>query len=77
MVQKFLVGAGLATAVTLMVSASAWAQPNPNPNAPAHVGTACENVIARNPNTGANVHMSDTAAANFAAVGAAMCGLEG
>ena len=75
--RKLLVSLGLATAVTLGLSANAWAQPNPNPNAPDHVGTACENVIGRNPNTGADVHMSDTGAGNFEDVGAAMCGLEG
>jgi hypothetical protein len=78
MVKKVLVSAGLATVVTLGLSASAWAaHPNPNPNAPDHVGTACTNVIARNPNAGPNGHISDTGATNFAAVGAAMCGLDG
>jgi len=76
MVKKVLFGVGLFSMLTLGLPASAWAGPNPNPNAPAHVGTACANVLSRNPNAGPNAHISDTGAANLLAVGVAMCGLE-
>jgi hypothetical protein len=76
MVKRALVSVGLLTMVTLGVSATAGADPNPNPNAPAHTGTACTNVLSRNPNTGPDGHISDTGGTNFFEVGAAMCGLE-
>ena len=75
MVKKVLVSVGLLATVTLGLSAGASAAPNPNPNAPAHTGTACSSVLSNNPNTGPGGHISPTGAANFAAVGAAMCGL--
>ena len=65
-------------ALVIMASASAapaTAAPNPNPNAPAHAGTACANVLSKNPNTGPNGHISEQGGAHFSAVGAALCGL--
>jgi opacity protein-like surface antigen len=70
----------IALAVALVIVASAApaaAAPNPNPNAPAHTGTACANVLANNPNTGPDGHISDVGGQHFSDVGAAMCGLPG
>lgn len=75
MVKKVLVSVGLFSMVTLGLSASGWADPNPNPNAPTHAGTACANVISKNPNTGPGGHISDTGGTNFFKVGEALCGL--
>jgi hypothetical protein len=77
MIKKVLISAGLFATVTLGLSASAWAEPNPNPTAPAHTQTACGNVLGHNANTGPGGHISPTGGANFAAVGAAFCGLTG
>jgi hypothetical protein len=73
--KKLLVSAGIVIMGTIGISATAWAAPNPNPNAPAHTGTACANVLGRNPNTGPFGHISATGGAHFGDVGAAMCGL--
>jgi hypothetical protein len=77
MVKKVLVSIGLLSMLTVGVSASAWAAPNPNPSAPAHAGTACTNVLGRNPNTGPGGHISDTGGTHFFEVGVALCGLGG
>jgi hypothetical protein len=69
-----------AVAVAAFIAASAFtapavAAPNPNPAAPAHAGTACANVLSRNPNTGPGGHISEQGGTNFYAVGQALCGL--
>jgi hypothetical protein len=67
-----------AVALALVImgsSAPAVAAPNPNPNAPEHAGTACANVLSRNPNTGPGGHISDAGGTHFYAVGQALCGL--
>jgi hypothetical protein len=74
-VKKVLVGVGLSVMATMGLSAGAWAEPNPNPNAPDHTGTACTSVD-HNPNVFPGGHISATGFEHFAAVGAAMCGLE-
>jgi hypothetical protein len=67
----------VALALVIVASAApAAAAPNPNPNAPAHAGTACDNVLSKNPNTGPNGHISEQGATHFSAVGAALCNLE-
>jgi hypothetical protein len=67
----------VALALVIMASAApAVAAPNPNPNAPEHAGTACANVLSKNPNTGPGGHISEQGGARFSAVGAALCGLE-
>ena len=71
--RKLLVGAGLVALTTLGLSAGAWGAPNLNPNAPADTGTACANVLTKNPNTGPFGHISPTGGAHFGDVGAAMC----
>jgi hypothetical protein len=66
----------VALALVIMASAApAAAAPNPNPNAPAHAGTACLNVLTKNPNTGPGAHSSEQGGAHFLAVGVALCGL--
>ena len=72
--KRFALGLAL---VIVASAAPAAAAPHPNPNAPAHTGTACANVLAHNPNTGPNGHISETGGQHFGAVGAAMCGLSG
>jgi hypothetical protein len=74
-VKKLLVSAGIVAMTTFGLSAGAWAAPNPNPNAPAHAGTACENVLSKNPNTGPSGHISGIGGEHFGAVGAALCNL--
>ena len=56
-------------------AAPAIAAPNPNPAAPEHAGTACTNVLSRNPNTGPGGHISDQGGTQFFAVGQALCDL--
>jgi hypothetical protein len=73
--RKLIVIVAASGASLLWGSAAASAQPNPNPNAPAHTGTACASVLANNPNTGPNGHISDTGGAHFFDVGVALCGL--
>jgi hypothetical protein len=66
----------LVLALVIVASAApAAAAPNPNPTAPQHTGTACANVLSRNPNTGPDGHISDVGGAHFLAVGQAFCGL--
>ena len=66
----------LVTAVFVLVPAiPAVAAPSPSPVAPAHTTTACQMVLANNPNTGPAGHISAQGVANFGAVGAAFCGL--
>ena len=65
----------IATVMLVLTAASASAAPNPSPVAPTHTGTACTSVLTNNPNTGPGAHISEQGAANFGAVGAAMCGL--
>jgi hypothetical protein len=72
-VRKYIVVLG---AVFAMVTAApALAAPTPNPVAPQHTTTACQKVIANNPNAAPGGHISDQGAANFGAVGGAFCGL--
>jgi hypothetical protein len=56
-------------------AAPAAAAPNPSPAAPTHAGTACANVLSRNPNTGPGGHISDQGGTRFYTVGQALCGL--
>jgi len=72
--KKLLVSAGVVVMATIGLSAAAWGGPNPSPDAPAHTDTACENVLTKNQNTGPSGHIAPTGGANFAAVGATMCG---
>jgi hypothetical protein len=53
----------------------AEAGPNPSPVAPAHTGTACANVLAKNPQAGPDSHSAPPAQQNFFEVGAAFCGI--
>ena len=70
--KRFALALGLVIAAAATPAAAA---PHPNPAAPAHAGTACANVLSRNPNTGPNGHISDQGGAHFLAVGRALCGL--
>ena len=65
----------IATGMLVLTATSASAAPSPSPVAPTHTGTACTSVLTNNPNTGPGGHISEQGGANFAAVGAAMCGL--
>jgi hypothetical protein len=65
-------------AISVLVLASAVpaaAAPNPSPVAPAHTGTACANVLAKNPQAGTGSHSAPPAQQNFFEVGAAFCGI--
>jgi hypothetical protein len=73
--KKLMVIVAVSGTSLLWASAAASAQPNPNPNAPAHTGTACASVLANNPNTGPDGHISDTSGSHLLDVGAAFCGL--
>ena len=53
----------------------AAAAPNPSPVAPAHVGTACVNVLTHNPQTSEDPNQALPAQMHFLAVGQAFCGL--
>jgi hypothetical protein len=78
---KMIKKRGTAVALALAVSAiwipaaPAGAAPNPNPVAPAHTGTACANVLARNPQAGPGSHSAPPAQENFFQVGAVFCGI--
>jgi hypothetical protein len=43
--------------------------------APAHTGTACANVLAKNPQAGPDSRSAPPAQENFFAVGAVFCGI--
>lgn len=77
MIRNTVVAGALALAVSCLSAAPALAQPHPNPMAPAHTGTACTSVLTHNPQTTENAHQAPQGLEHFAAVGAAMCGLEG
>jgi hypothetical protein len=62
-------------ALVLGPAVTAAAAPNPSPVAPAHTGTACANVLAKNPQAGPGSHSAPPAQENFFAVGAAFCGI--
>ena len=72
---------GTAVALVLAIStiwipaAPAAAAPNPSPAAPAHTGTACANVLAKNPQAGPGSHSAPPAQENFFEVGAVLCGI--
>jgi hypothetical protein len=53
----------------------AGAAPNPSPVAPAHTGTACANVLAKNPQAGPDSHSAPPAQQNLFEVGAVFCGI--
>jgi hypothetical protein len=59
----------------LVPAVPAGAAPNPSPVAPAHTGTACANVLAKNPQAGPGSHSAPQAQQNFFAVGMAFCGV--
>lgn len=75
MITKTCAAAFATLAISALAAVPAVAAPNPSPAAPAHTGTACANVLANNPQAGANSHSAPPAQENFLAVGAAMCGL--
>jgi hypothetical protein len=65
-------------AIALLIltpAAPAAAAPNPSPVAPAHTGTACANVLAKNPQAGPDSRSAPPAQENFFAVGAVFCGI--
>ena len=72
---------GTAVALALAIStiwipaAPAAAAPNPSPAAPAHTGTACANVLTKNPQAGPGSHSAPPAQENFFEVGAVLCGI--
>jgi hypothetical protein len=59
----------------LVPAVPAGAAPNPSPVAPAHTGTACANVLAKNPQAGPDSHSTPPDQENLFEVGAAFCGL--
>ena len=73
--KRYAVALALLIAAFVASSAPAVAAPSPNPAAPTHAGTACANVLSRNPNTGPGAHISDQGGGNLYAVGQAFCGL--
>ena len=79
-VTKMINKSGTAVALALAISTiwipavPAAAAPNPNPAAPAHTGTACANVLAKNPQAGPGSHSAPPAQENFSEVGAVFCG---
>jgi hypothetical protein len=77
MIKKSGTAVALALAVsTIWIPAvPAGAAPNPSPVAPAHTGTACANVLAKNPQAGPGSHSAPPAQENFFEVGAAFCGI--
>jgi len=72
---------GTAVALALAISTiwipalSAAAAPNPSPVAPAHTGTTCANVLAKNPQAGPASHSAPPAQQNFFEIGAVFCGI--
>jgi hypothetical protein len=72
---------GAAVALALAISTiwipavPAGAAPNPSPVAPAHTGTACANVLTKNPQAGPDSHSAPPAQQNFFEVGAVFCGI--
>jgi hypothetical protein len=74
-IRKTCAAGALTLALTLVAAVPAMAGPNPSPVAPAHTGTACANVLANNPQAGADSHSAPPAQTNFFAVGVALCGL--
>ena len=75
MIRKTCAAALATLAISALAAVPAVAAPNPSPVAPAHTGTACASVLANNPQASENSHSAPPAQENFAAVGAAMCGL--
>jgi hypothetical protein len=77
MIKKIGTAVALALAVsTIWIPAvPAGAAPNPSPVAPAHTGTACANVLAKNPQAGPSSHSAPPAQENFFEVGAVFCGI--
>jgi hypothetical protein len=76
MIKKSGVAVALALAVVAIGAAvPAVAAPNPSPVAPAHTGTACANVLAKNPQAGPDSHSAPPAQENFFEVGAVFCGI--
>ena len=64
----------LLTATLMFASATpALAAPSPSPVAPSHTGTACQNVIAHNPQAGPESHSAPQAQANFQELGSVFC----
>jgi hypothetical protein len=75
-IKKSGVAVALALAVvTIGAAVPAVAAPNPSPVAPAHTGTACANVLAKNPQAGPDSHSAPPAQENFFEVGAVFCGI--
>jgi hypothetical protein len=59
----------------LVPAVPAAAEPSPSPVAPENTGTACANVLAKNPQASPGSHSAPQAQQNFSAVGAAFCGV--
>jgi hypothetical protein len=75
MIKKSCIAVALTLAISAIPATSAAAAPNPSPVAPAHTGTACANVLAKNAQAGPASHSAPEAQQNFFAVGAAFCGI--
>jgi hypothetical protein len=76
MIKKSGVAMALALAViTIGTAVPAGAAPNPSPVAPAHTGTACANVLAKNPQAGPDSRSAPPAQENLFEVGAVFCGI--
>jgi hypothetical protein len=77
MIKKRGAAVALALAATAICipAVPAAAAPNPSPVAPAHTGTACANVLAKNPQAGPGSHSAPPAQQNFFEVGAVFCGI--
>lgn len=77
MIKKSGTAVALALAIGMIwiPAVPAGAAPNPSPVAPAHTGTACANVLAKNPQAGPDSHSAPPAQENFFEVGAVFCGI--
>ena len=76
MIKKRGTAVALALAVSTIIPAvPAAAAPNPSPVAPAHTGTACANVLTKNPQAGPSSHSAPPAQQNLFEVGAVFCGI--
>jgi hypothetical protein len=69
------VALALATSTIWISAVPAGAAPNPSPVAPAHTGTACANVVAKNPQAGPGSHSAPPGQENLYEVGAVFCGI--
>jgi hypothetical protein len=75
MIKRSGIAVALALAISTILIPAAAAAPNPSPVAPAHTGTACANVLAKNPQAGPGSYSAPQAQENFFEVGAVFCGI--